>query len=79
MYSAREISSEHNKIIADFRSDTVTRPSDAMKDAMMSAPLGMMFMVMIPPPMRWKKKQQKCWVRMPLFLCPQERSLIWRE
>lgn len=40
MYSARETSSEQNKIIADFRSDTVTRPSDAMKDAMMSAPLG---------------------------------------
>jgi len=40
MYSSRDNSSENSPIIADFRSDTVTKPSDAMRDAMMSAPLG---------------------------------------
>lgn len=30
----------------DFRSDTVTQPTQAMREAMFKAPLGMMFMVM---------------------------------
>ena len=39
MYAPRT-SSDHNTIIADFRSDTVTRPTEAMLDTMMSASLG---------------------------------------
>lgn len=39
MYAPRT-TSDHNTVIADFRSDTVTRPTQAMMDAMMSAPLG---------------------------------------
>jgi threonine aldolase len=40
MYANRDISSGPNAVIADFRSDTVTHPTSAMKDAMMTAPLG---------------------------------------
>ncbi len=38
--TARDMGINPNNIIADFRSDTVTRPTQAMKDAMMNAPLG---------------------------------------
>ncbi len=40
MYAARDTSTQHNTVIADFRSDTVTRPTEAMMAAMMTAPLG---------------------------------------
>jgi threonine aldolase len=40
MSASHDTPSGHNAVIADFRSDTVTHPTPAMKDAMMNAPLG---------------------------------------
>jgi hypothetical protein len=56
----------------DFRSDTVTKPSAAMKEAMFSAEVEMMFLVRTQVLLHWKRMQQSYLVKRPDFSVLQE-------
>lgn len=53
----------------DLRSDTVTRPSRAMLEAMMAAPVGKTFMETTLPLMLCRTMQQSFPVKKPPFFC----------
>ena len=44
----------------DLRSDTITKPTSEMLEAMMTAEVGMMCLETIPQSIHCRKKQQKC-------------------
>ena len=52
----------------DLRSDTVTKPSKEMLQAMYEAEVEMMFMEKTLPLINWKKSSQNSWVKIELFL-----------
>lgn len=43
----------------DLRSDTVTQPTQQMREAMYQAQVGATFMEMTQPSISWKRKQQR--------------------